>query len=61
MKTYIKPETKIVALKTINMMAVSGGIANGSTVGRSFNGSDVTYGREENSWDIWGSADVEEE
>ena len=61
MKTYIKPETKVVALRTVQVMAGSPGIGDGKSLGNAYNSGDVTYGREDNSWDIWGNGDLDEE
>jgi len=58
MKTYIQPETKVVKVKTVQMMAVSTlGIDSTNKV------TDVNdlLGREDNSWDIWGTGDYDEE
>ncbi|MBQ7572463.1 MAG: hypothetical protein IJT19_09545 [Bacteroidaceae bacterium] len=58
MKTYIQPETKVVKVKTVQMMAVSTlGIDSTNKV------TDVNdlLGREDNSWDIWGTGDDDEE
>ena len=57
MKTYIQPETKVVALRTIQVMATSlPGVKMGSG---SVNAADVDS-RQDNSWDIWGNGDDEE-
>ena len=56
MKTYIKPETNVVALRTMQVMAGSPGIGDGKSLGNAYNSGDVTYARD-NSWDIWGNDD----
>ena len=61
MKTYIQPETRIVTLKPMQMMALSTGIGTGKALGNEYTDTDVSYGRESNSWDIWGSGDYEED
>ena len=60
MKTYIKPEMKVVLLKTINMMAVSSLGIDNSSANKVTNTNDL-LGREDNSWDIWGNGDLDEE
>ena len=34
-----------------NILCTSGGVTNGSTVGRNYNGDDITYSKEDNFWD----------
>jgi len=59
MKTYIQPATKVVMIQHVTFIAESLGLNSSNA---SNNGSTYTkaLGREDNSWDIWGSADVEE-
>ena len=45
-KTYINPALEVVKIQTAGMLAVSGGVGNGSTVGNSYNSDDVSYGRD---------------
>lgn len=61
MKTYIQPEMKVVALRTMQVMAGSPGIGTGKSLGNAYSSTDVTYGREDNSWDIWGNGDYDED
>lgn len=60
MKTYIKPTTKVVMIQHVNFIAQSLGL-NGTKA--SVSGSDYSkaLGREDNSWDIWGNSDLDEE
>ena len=46
-KTYQNPALEVVNIQTAGMMAVSGGVGTGSTVGNSYNKDDVSYGREQ--------------
>jgi hypothetical protein len=50
MKKYIQPETIIVKLHTISMIATTGGL-NGRRPGNGYNSSDVTYSRDRGDWD----------
>ena len=61
MNTYIKPQTKVVELRTFQLMASSPGIGDGKSVGNDFNSNDVTYTHEDKGWDIWGNEDASEE
>ena len=45
-KTYQNPTLEVVKIQTAGMLAVSGGVGNGSTVGNSYNSDDVSYGRD---------------
>ena len=58
---YNKPEMKVVAIKTIHVMAGSPGIGEGKGLGNAYTSTDVTYGRQDNSWDIWGNGDYSDE
>ena len=52
MKTYLKPELSILEIHIeLNILAGSGGVNNGDTVGNSFNSDDVTYSRNSSFWD----------
>jgi len=52
MKQYIKPELTISEIQTtVTILAGSGGVTTDSTVGKEFNGNDVTYSRQSNIWD----------
>ena len=42
-KTYMTPAMETIEVKTTGMLAVSGGVGNGSTPGNEFNGSDESY------------------
>ena len=61
MNTYIKPQTKVVELRTFQLMASSPGIGNGNSVGNEYDSNDVTYTHENKGWDIWGNEDASEE
>ena len=61
MKTYIQPETKVVTVRAIQVMATSTGIGEGKALGKGYTSTDVTYSRQDNSWDIWGTDDYDEE
>ena len=60
MKTYIQPTTKVVMIQHVNFIAQSLGLKGtaASTSGTDYN---KALGREDNSWDIWGSGDYEED
>ena len=59
MKKYIEPMTTIVAVNTdMHILAGSGGVNNGDSVGNGYNESDATYARQHSS--IWGADDEEE-
>lgn len=45
MKKYIAPSLKVVNIESNNILAGSGGVGDGGTVGRDFKGTDVSYGR----------------
>ena len=60
MKTYIQPETKVVKVKTVQMMAVSTLGIDSTPANKVTNVGDL-LGREDNSWDIWGTGDDDEE
>ena len=45
-KTYIIPTLEVVRVETQQMLALSGGVSNGSGVGNSFNDGDVSYSRD---------------
>ena len=57
MNTYIKPQTKVVELRTFQLMASSPGIGDGNSVGNEYAPGDVTYTHEDNGWDIWSTED----
>lgn len=61
MKTYIQPETRLVIVRTMQLIAGSPGIGEGKGLGNAYSSTDVTYGRQDNSWDIWGDDDYDEE
>lgn len=46
MKKYIAPSLKVVNIESNNILAGSGGVGDGGSVGRNFNGNDVSYGRD---------------
>ena len=49
-KTYIVPVTKAIQLNISNgLLAGSGGVGNGATVGNGFTGTDVSYGRDDDA------------
>ena len=56
MKTYIKPETKVVFVKTAHLCTLS-------TLGVNNEKQNDISGdsRQDNSWDIWGTGDYDEE
>ena len=56
-KTYSIPETKVVVIKTMNMMAASPAV----TLGSGTVGAGSIESRQDNSWDIWGTGDYDEE
>ena len=56
-KTYINPMVKVVAIRTVSVMAGSPQFGLDST--NKVNGS-AALGRQDNSWDFWGSGDDEE-
>ena len=52
MKTYLKPELSITEIHVeLNILAGSGGVKDGDTVGNSYNDEDVTYSRSSSFWD----------
>ena len=53
MKTYLRPELCIVELQqSHSILAGSGGVKDGDSVGDSYNRDDVTFSRNHNSfWD----------
>ena len=57
MKTYIQPETKVVSIRMTQVMAASPAITLGSG---KVNAASVDS-REDNSWDIWGNGDYDED
>ena len=61
MNTYIKPQTKVVELRTFQLMASSPGIGDGNSVGNEYDSGDVTYTHEDKGWDIWDNEDASEE
>ena len=61
-KTYISPLVKVVAVRQLNVIAAS--IGNGKTsFGDAKTGSSGDYAdsRDNNSWDIWGDGDYDED
>lgn len=42
-KAYIHPALETIEVKTVGMLAVSGGVGSGSTPGNDYNPSDPTY------------------
>ena len=60
MKTYIQPETKVVVLNTVHVMAASPLGIDSSSANKVTNVGDL-LGREDNSWDIWGNGDYDED
>jgi len=59
-KTYIIPITNVVTIRTNQMLALSAVI--GSTANSSGDDNGVTMGaRDNNSWDIWGDGDYDED
>ena len=55
MKTYIQPEMKVVFVKTTHICTTSLGVT--STPKNNISGDVHT----DNSWDIWGNNDLDEE
>ena len=55
-KTYNSPALKVVKLNTVHMTALST-----QTFNESNGKSGVVLGREDNSWDIWGGDDYDDE
>ncbi len=52
MKQYMKPELTISEIQTtVTILAGSGGVTTGSTVGNNYTETDVTYSRQSNIWD----------
>ncbi len=60
MKTYIQPETIVVKVKTMQMMATSTLGIDATPANKVTDVNDL-LGREDNSWDIWGDGDVDYE
>ncbi|MBQ7571925.1 MAG: hypothetical protein IJT19_06775 [Bacteroidaceae bacterium] len=54
-KTYIEPNTRLVVIHSIHMMAESIGVNS-----KQLTGTSAGWAREDNSWDIWGGGDDEE-
>lgn len=52
-KTYISPSVKSINLAFEGLVAVSGGVDSGSSLGNEYNGEDVSYSNRRNS--IWGN------
>ena len=59
MKTYIQPTTKVVKIQHVSIICESIGLSStaASTTGDTYN----SLGRQDNSWDIWGTGDYDEE
>ena len=56
MKKYIKPVVAITEINTdLHVLAGSGGVNNGDSVGNSYTYTDVTYSRKSNN--VWGDDD----
>ena len=55
-KKYMIPETVVIKIQTVGMVATSGGVETGGTPGNSYNSNDVSYGR-----DFWDFDEDEEE
>ena len=52
MKRYIAPQTDIISVSIQHhLLDVSGGVANGSTLGNGFTSTDVTFSRRDSMWD----------
>ena len=49
-KKYMIPETVVIKIQTVGMVATSGGVETGGTPGNSYNSNDVSYGR--GFWDF---------
>ena len=49
-KNYIAPETSVLEVEVVNMMALSVGVGEG----------DKVYAPRHNDWDIWGSSNAVE-
>ena len=47
----MKPELTISEIQTTVTILAGSGVTTGSTVGKEFNGDDVTYSRQSNIWD----------
>lgn len=45
MKKYIAPSLKVVNIESNNILAGSGGVGDGDSVGRSYNSNDASYAR----------------
>ena len=51
-KTYKKPTMALINIENENILAGSGGVGNGGSVGRSYIGTDVSYGKGmDDDWD----------
>ena len=47
MNNYIKPNTKVIAISTQHMIALSGGgVATGGTTGNEYTDGDITYSKD---------------
>ena len=55
-KTYIEPNTRLVVIHSIHMMAESIGVNS-----KQLPGTSAGWAREDNSWDIWGGDDYDDE
>ena len=61
MKKYIKPLTKEIKVNSYNsLLAGSGGVTSGSSLGNDYNDKDVSYGKESSGFDDSYDADEEE-
>lgn len=58
MKTYIQPETKVVSIRMTQVMAASPAVGLNSS--KSVDAASIDA-RGNNSWDIWGNNDLDEE
>ena len=58
-KTYISPLTKITVV-SIQHQLLTGSITGTKVYGTSASSSNAVLGREDNSWDIWGSNEDED-
>lgn len=50
-KTYIVPTCEFVKLNAADIIATSGGVGDGGTLGQGFSETDITYGRDGDFWD----------
>jgi len=61
MKTYIQPTTNVVKIQYVSIICESLGLKGASASVDGSNNYDKALGRQDNSWDIWGTGDYDEE